>query len=104
MFERPIKVSVNEYVNNPLYCVSLLDFTRQCGLKYTGVNLQTLQDKDMILLSENNIRGGICSVMGERLSDENKKNINVQMQIISTATQCHNRYLIMKLNLRKLLN
>ena len=38
-------------------------------------NLQTLQDKDMILLLENNIRGGISSVMGDRYikSDDNKK-------------------------------
>ena len=35
-------------------------------MKYTGINLQTLQDKDMILLLENNIRGGISSVMGDR--------------------------------------
>ena len=44
-------------------------------MKYTGINLQTLQGKDMILLLENNIRGGISSVMGDRYvkSDENKK-------------------------------
>ena len=37
--------------------------------------MQTLQDKDLILLIENNIRGGISSVMGDRYekSDENKK-------------------------------
>ena len=33
---------------NPLYCVSLPGYTWQSGLKYTGKNLQTLQDKDMI--------------------------------------------------------
>ena len=44
-------------------------------LKNTNIRLQTLQDKDMILLLENNIRGGISSVMGDRYvkSDENKK-------------------------------
>ena len=44
-------------------------------MKYTGINLQTLQDKDLILTLENNIRGGISSVMGERYvkADENKK-------------------------------
>ena len=44
-------------------------------MKYTGIILETLQDKDMILLLENNIRGGISSVMGDRYiqSDENKK-------------------------------
>ena len=75
VFEKFIKVSFNEFEINPLYCVSLPGYTWQCGLKYTGINLQTLQDKDMILLSENNIRGGISSAMGDRYiqSDENKK-------------------------------
>ena len=75
VFEKFIKVSINEFDINPLYCVSLPGYIWQCGLKYTGINLQTLQDKDMILLLENNIRGGISSVMGDRYirSDENKK-------------------------------
>ena len=70
-----MKVSVNEFGINPLYCVSLPGYTWQCGLKYTGIKLQTLQDKDIIFLLENNIRGGISSVMGDRYvkSDENKK-------------------------------
>ena len=44
-------------------------------LKYTNIKLQTLQGKDLILLLENNIRGGISSVMGDCYlkSDENKK-------------------------------
>ena len=75
VFEKFIKVSVNEFGINPLYCVSLPGYTWQCGLKYTGINLQTLQDKDMILLLEKKIRGGISSVMGDRYikSDDNKK-------------------------------
>ena len=50
-------------------------YTSQCGLRYTGINLQTLQDEDMILLLGNNIRGCISSVMGDRYvqSDENRK-------------------------------
>ena len=75
VFEKTIKVSINEFGINPLVCVSLSGYTLQCGLKYTGTDLQTLQDKDMILLLENNIGGGISSVMGDRYvkSDENKK-------------------------------
>ena len=40
----------------------------------TGINLQTLQDKDMIMLLENIFRGGISSVLGDRYtkSDEDK--------------------------------
>ena len=75
VFEKFIKISVEEYGINPLYCVSLPGYTWLCGMKYTGINLQTLQDKDMILLLENNIRGGISSIMGNRYikSDKNKK-------------------------------
>ena len=74
VFENFIKVAVNEIGINPLYCVSLPGYTWQCGLKYTGINLQTLQDKDMILLLENKIRGGISSVLVDRYvkSDEKK--------------------------------
>ena len=79
VFEKFVKLSTEEYKINPLYCVSLPGYTYQCALKYTDINLQTLQDKDLILLIENNIRGGISSVMGNRYvkSDENDKIIYV---------------------------
>ena len=35
-------------------------------MKYTGINLQTLQDKDLFLTLENSIRGVISSVLGDR--------------------------------------
>ena len=75
MFEKFIKVSVNEFDINPLYCVKLPGNTWQCGLKYTRINLQRIQDQDLIFLLENNICGGISSVMGDRYikSNENKK-------------------------------
>ena len=79
VFEKFINVSVNEFGKEPPYCVTLPGYTWQCGSKYTGKNLQTLQDNDMIYLLENIIRGGISSVMGDRCvkSDENKKILNV---------------------------
>ena len=75
MLEKFIKVSINEFGINPLYCVSLPSYTWQCGLKYTGKKLHTLQDKDLILTSENNIGGSFSAVMGDRYakSVENKK-------------------------------
>ena len=66
MFEKFLKVSINEFDISPLKCVFLRGYTSQCGLKYAGINLQTLQGKDMILLVEYIIRGGISSVMGDR--------------------------------------
>ena len=45
-------------------------------MKYVLFILQTLQDKDMILLFENNTRGGISSVLGERcVKSHDKKEI-----------------------------
>ena len=75
VLEKFVKVSTEEYGINPLCCVSLPGYTYQCALKYTNIKLQTLQDKDLILLIENLIRGGISSVMGDRYvkTDEKKK-------------------------------
>ena len=75
VFEKFIKLSIEKYGINPLYCVSLPGYTWQCGMKNTDIKLQTLQDKYMILLLENNIKGGISSVMGDRYvqSDESEK-------------------------------
>ena len=75
VIEKFVKVSFEEYGINPLYCMSLPGYTYQCALKYTDIKLQTLQDKDLILLLENNIPGGISSVMGDRFvkSHENIK-------------------------------
>ena len=74
VFEKFIKVSQNEFGISPLYFVSLPGYTWSCGLKYTNIKIQTLQDKEMIFLLENGIRGGISGVMGDRYvkSDENK--------------------------------
>ena len=55
--------------------MSLPGYTYQCALKNTDIKLQTLQDKALILLIDNNFRGSISSVMGDRYVklDENKK-------------------------------
>ena len=47
-----VNVSTEEYKINPLYCVSLPGYTYQCALKYTNIKLQSLQDKDLILLKK----------------------------------------------------
>ena len=105
VFQNFMKVSVNEFGINPIYCVSLAGYTWGCGLKYTGTNLQTLQDKDMILLLENNKRGGISSVMGDRyVKSTILKRCCIKMLTIFIVIQCHNYYLRMKLNLIRMLN
>ena len=76
-FSKFINVSINEYGINTPYTVSLPGFTMQSGLKNTGKNWLTLRDKELILILEFNIRGGISSVMGNRdvKSDGKKDNI-----------------------------
>ena len=76
VFEKFIKVSQNGFRISPLYFVSLPGYTWACGLKYTNIKLQTLQDKEMILLLENGLKGGISGVMGDRYVKSDKdKNI-----------------------------
>ena len=85
VFEKFIKRYTEEYGIIPLYCVSLPGYTWQCGMKHTDIKLQTLQDKDMILFLENNIRGGVSSIMGSRYvkSDEDKKILYVDAKSLS---------------------
>ena len=55
--------------------MSIPGYTWQYTMKYTKNNSQTLQDEDLFLTLENNTRGGIGSIMGDRYvkSDDNKK-------------------------------
>ena len=73
VFEKFIYLSIEEYGYNLLFCVSLLCCTWQCGMNYTDIKLQTLQDKDMIFLLENNIRACISSIMADRYVQSDKK-------------------------------
>ena len=75
VFEKFIKASIDEFATNSVFCVSLPSYTWQCGLKYTDIKLETLQDKDMILLLGIDFGGGISSVMDDRYVklDESKK-------------------------------
>ena len=75
VFENFVESSTREYKINPLYSYSLPGFTWKAGLKLTDKKLDFIKDKNLLLLLENNIRGGISSVMGDRhvQSDENKQ-------------------------------
>ena len=59
--------------------ISILFIVLVYELKYTDIGLQTLQDKDMILLFEKDVRGELSSVMGDRCVklEENKKILQV---------------------------
>ena len=75
VFENFVESSTREYKINPLYSYSLPGYTWKAGLKLTNIKLDFMKDKELLLLLENNIRGGISSVMGDRhvQSGENKQ-------------------------------
>ena len=75
VFENFVEKSTLEYGINPLYGYSLPGYTLKTGLKLTKIKLDFIKDKQLILLLENNFRGGISSVIGPRYieSDENTK-------------------------------
>ena len=82
VFENFVKSSTRDYKINPLYSYSLPGYTWKAGLKLTNIKLDFIKDtaklpsgKELLLLLENNIRGGISSVMGDRhvQSNENKQ-------------------------------
>ena len=75
VFENFVKSSTREYKINPLYSYSLPGYTWKAGLKLTNIKLDYIKCKEFLFLLENNIRGGISSVMGDRFveSNENKQ-------------------------------
>ena len=77
VFENFVESSTRENKINPLYSYSLPGYTWKAGLKFTNIKLDFIKDKELLLLLENNIRGGISSVMGDRhvQSDEKKTNL-----------------------------
>ena len=65
VFENFVENSTFEYGINPFYSYFLPGYTWKAGWKSTNTKLGYI--KKIELLLENNIRGGVSSVMGDRL-------------------------------------
>ena len=72
VFENFVETSTLMYDINPLYSYSLPGYTWKAGLKLTKIKLDFIKDKQLLLLLENNIRGGISRVMGPRYIESNE--------------------------------
>ena len=66
VFENFVEKSTLMYGINPLYSYSAPSYTWKAGLKMIKIKLDLIKDKHLLLLLENNIRGGISSVMSDR--------------------------------------
>ena len=64
--ENFIELGKKEYGLNPQFSYSSPGYTWKAGLKFTNIKLDYIKDHKLLLLLENNIRGGISSVMGDR--------------------------------------
>ena len=84
VFENFVQTSTEEYSINPLYSFSALGYTSKAGLKLTNIKLDFIKDKHLLLLLENNIRGGISTVMSDRFveSTENKQILYIDANIL----------------------
>ena len=84
IFENFVQTSTEEYGTNPLYSFSAPGYTWKAGLKLTNIKLDFIKDKHLLQLLENNIRGGISSVMGDRFveSNENKQILYIDANIL----------------------
>ena len=65
-FEKYRKFFLKHHKIDPCYCYSAPGLTWQCGLKYTGIELELLADYDMLTMIEKGIRGGFSGVLGPR--------------------------------------
>jgi hypothetical protein len=65
-FETFRKVFLTNHNIDPYYYYSTPGLTWDCGLKYTGVVLDTIENYDMYLMIEKGIRGGYSGVLGTR--------------------------------------
>ena len=62
-----VKLSLKDFVLNPLHYVSLPGYSFDCWLRLGGVTLDSLKDKQMLNDFVEAKRGGICGIMGDRL-------------------------------------
>ena len=84
VFDNLVDKSTLMYGINPLYSYSAPGYEWKAGLTLTNIKFDFIKDKHLLLLLENNIRGGVVSsVMGDRYveSDENIKLLYIDANI-----------------------
>ena len=75
IFQKYTDTCKKVYGIDPIYSYSTLSFTWKAGWKMTGITLDYLTDDKLILLLENNMRGGPSACMGNRYVKRGERNI-----------------------------
>ena len=70
-----VEKSTLMYGINSLYSYTAPDYAWIAGMKFTKTKLHYINDNHLVMLLENNKRGGVSSVMGDKhfISDVNKQ-------------------------------
>jgi len=72
-FEKIRNICFEQFKLDILYYVSVGSYSFDCMLKYTGVNLEIIQDVDMFLFVTSGIRGGLVSCIRKHAIVNNLK-------------------------------
>ena len=72
VFETFRDVTIKTHKLDPCHYYTLPSLSWDAMLRFTGVELELLQDYEQILMVENGIRGGICQVSHRYLEANNK--------------------------------
>ena len=83
-FEKFRDKCIEIYGLDPSYFLSAPGLAWQACLKMTNVNLELLKDYDMLLMTENCIRGGICQSIHRYAEANNKYMKNYDKNIPSS--------------------
>ena len=75
VFENFRGLCLKNYEIDPAYCYSAPGLSWNAGLKFTGIELDLLTDKDMLDMFKDGIRGGFSGVLGKRFVEGNNKYI-----------------------------
>ena len=75
VFENFRELCLKHYEIDPAYCYSAPGLSWNAGLKFTGIELDLLTDKDMLDMFKDGIRGGFSGVLGKRFVEANNKYI-----------------------------
>ena len=95
MFESFRDTTINIDKLDPAYYLSAPGLSWQSCLKKTGVTLELLTDKDVLLLFEKGIRGGMCNAVCKYVKANNKHMKNhdkTKESIFLTYVDANNLY------------
>ena len=87
VFENFRELCLKYYEIDPAYCYSAPGLSWNAGLKFTGIELELITDKDMLDMFNEGIRGGFSGVLGKRYVEAiNKYTVTKKIKVMNRNT------------------